>query len=266
MNIKVMTYNICSGRDFSKDEYITEEGDSRFNLNASAEVIKGVNPDVCGINEINILKSDFVKKANGFTVENQPQYIAEKTGLTNYCFGRTISIARGDYGNAIISKHKMTASNYVEIPDPTVLDEQPWYETRGISVAEIELAGGITFLQTHAGLNVSEKQNAVKTLLELLDRIEGPVILMGDFNMRPADWIIGKLSERLQNITPDGVGYIHTYPSWGENDNIPRQLMEHQFKCKIDYIFASHHFKKLSCKVLDVRVSDHKPMVAELEI
>ncbi len=267
MKLKIMTYNICSGKDFRLDADITPDGDSKYGIDACAEVIKEVSPDICGINEINHFTKEFVEKLpkGEFTAENQAEYIAEGSGLGNYAFGSAITFeGRGNYGNAVISKHPVKKITVHNIPDPTVFDDFGYYETRGITEALIDIAGGITVLQIHVGLNISEKQNAITKLLELIDKIDTPLVLMGDFNMRPSDWMLDKIREKLNEITPDGEGYIHTFPSWNGNAGIK---FERDLKpCKIDYIFASHHFRKISCEVIESRASDHKPMLAVFEL
>ncbi len=266
MKLRIMTYNICSGKDFRLDSNITDDGNAIYGISACTDVIKEISPDICGINEINDFSPEFLGDIVGETVADQTSYIAENSGLKYHRFGKAISFeGRGDYGNAVISKHPITASAAHLIPSPEVFDDFGYYESRGITEARIDLAGGITVLQIHVGLNVSEKQNAIIKLCELIDSIDTPIVLMGDFNMRPSDWILDKIRERLTDVTPDGEGYIHSFPSWDKTDNVSEHLKSLN-PCKIDYIFASRHFKKLSCEVIKARASDHMPMLATLEI
>ena len=130
---------------------------------------------------------------------------------------------------------------------------------------KLDVAGGITLLQVHIGLNVAEIQNAIATLCRVIDETEGPVILMGDFNMRPSNLLLDQLHARLQEIRPQEPGYHHTFPSWTQDADIPEARKNYP-KCKLDYIFVSAHFKQLDCRVHKVRVSDHMPLLATLEL
>lgn len=268
MKLNIMTYNIASGRYYHNDADFDPHGGSRVvDLSKCADVIKEIAPDFCGINEINCYEAGYLsEKARKGTPDDQTAFLAEYTGLTHGYFGKAIEFAnRGAYGNAVISKHPILESEVISIPDPEIKDENGYYETRGIAKVKLDIAGGITVLQVHVGLTVAESQNAIMELCRVIDETDGPIILMGDFNMRPNNFLFDRIRERLQEIVPVEAGYPHTFPSWTHEANIAPQLRDYPY-CKIDYIFASHHFKKLDCRVHKVRVSDHMPLIAQLEI
>lgn len=266
MKLNIMTYNIAGGRYYARDCDVTEYGGAVVELSKCGDVIKEISPDLCGMNEVNLYEEEYVKTLDGTTALDQTRFLAEYTGLENYYFGQAIHFDnRGPYGNSVISKAKVLSSEVIAIPDPEIKDESGYYETRGITKVKLDIAGGITVLQVHVGLNIAEYQNAVDTLCKVIDEADSPVILMGDFNMRPSNRLLDKIKERLQDITPDGEGYQHTFPSWNNDAKIAPALRDYR-PCKIDYIFASKEFRKVSCKVHRVRVSDHMPLVATLEI
>ncbi len=267
MQLNIMTYNIASGRYYHNDADFTPNGSTRVvDLSKCGDVIRGISPDFCGINEINIYNNEYLEKhiPTG-TAADQTGFLAEYTGLTHAYFGKAFQFPRSDYGNALISKYPILEAEVIPIPDPEIKDDFGYYETRGILKAKLDIAGGITVLQVHVGLNVSESQNAVVTLCRIIDETEGSIILMGDFNMRPDNFLLDLIRERLQEIRPLEPGYHHTFPSWTHDAQIPDQSRKYRY-CKIDYIFASHHFRQLDCKVHRVRVSDHMPLLATLEL
>jgi endonuclease/exonuclease/phosphatase family metal-dependent hydrolase len=262
MKIRVMTYNIASGRCYEDTSKISLHGGCPVDLSRAGSVIKEAAPDICGLNEINVYLS------GGTGPANQPLYLSEYTGMRECFFGKSISVdnsnARRDYGNAVISSHPIESGRIVHIPDTELHDEPRYYEHRSISVVKIGLAGGITVLQTHMGLAIAESKNATLEVLRLLDEIEGPVILMGDFNMRPSNPLIDMLRERLFDTALVSDGYIPTFPSYVYPEGV--RPGDYSPPCKIDYIFVSKHFKTLSLRAIDIPVSDHRPLVAELEI
>ena len=268
MKLNIMTYNIASGRYYHNDEDISPYGGNKVvDLSKCGDVIKEIAPDFCGLNEINMYEQSFLDKhiPKG-TEPDQTAFLAQYTGLNHGYFGKAIHFAnRGDYGNAVISKYPILESEVIGIPDPEIKDETRYYETRGIAKVKLDIAGGITVLQVHVGLAIAESQNAIVELCKVIDETEGPIILMGDFNMCPSNFLLDRIKERLQEIRPVEEGYHHTFPSWNHDDNLPEQMKNHPY-CKIDYIFASHHFKQLDCKVQQVRVSDHMPLLATLEL
>ena len=115
-------------------------------------------------------------------------------------------------------------------------------------------AGGrrLTVLVSHFGLAPEEARSAVDTVLALLDRTKTPVILLGDFNLRPGDAILRPLMDALAD-TAGGREAPKTFPSDRPNE-------------KIDYIFVSKDIKVLSLKSKNTQMSDHRPMIARLAL
>lgn len=255
MKLKVMTYNIASCRNY---EQVDEKGNAFCTKpERVADVIREISPDICGLNEV----SHFDK--NETLADKQTDYLAEKTGLSNGFFGFAKHITYSnlpannkDYGNAVISKHPIISSEIVPIPDPVIKDENAYYETRSITKVKLDVAGGITVLQTHMGLAIAESKNATLELCKIIDNTDGPIILMGDFNIRPSNPLIDILREKLFDTALIREDYFKTFPSYDLKYT----------PCKIDYIFVSKHFKTLSLEIPQTSVSDHLPYYVELEI
>ena len=267
MKLNIMTYNIASGRYYHNDaDFLSNGGSKVVNLTKCGDVIREISPDFCGINEVNFYEEQYVRRMALQSPEDQTNFLAEYTGLSQYYFGKAIHFKnRGDYGDSILSKHAILSAETIPIPDPKIKDETGYYETRGIAKVTLDIAGGITVLQTHLGKTVSESQLGVVELCRVIDEINGPLIVMGDFNIRPDNFLLDRIRARLQEIAPTEPGYHHTFPSWTHDAEIPMPFQKHPY-CKIDYIFASRHFKQLDCRVYSVRVSDHMPMLATLEM
>ncbi len=252
MKLKIMTYNVASGRCYFNAD---GKGENTYrDITECAKVIKAENPVFCGINEINCF-------LDGSENACQPKHLSELTGLENYYFGKAIYLEVGskrDYGNAVLSSVPILSSEVIPVPNPERFDEKAYYEQRSLTKVKLDIAGGITVFQIHFGLSIAEHQNAVTTIAKAIDETEGPIVLMGDFNIRPSDFLHKILRERL-NDTADILGdkYLKTYPSYNE-DGYP--------DCKIDYIYVSDHFKTLSLKTVDTKASDHLPLIAEVEI
>ncbi|MGI6336410.1 MAG: endonuclease/exonuclease/phosphatase family protein [Eubacteriales bacterium] len=243
MELNVMTYNICSGRDFTADRHI--------DVTQAGKVMQKYMPDIIGVNEVRGLGG-----ADPLFTE-QAQTLGEQLGC-RYFFGPAIEFDwGGPYGNALLTRFPILRAEVVGIPDPDVRDEDAYYETRGIIRAELdipEVPGGVlTVLVSHFGLANSEKKNAVATVCKLLDDIHTPVLFLGDLNMEPDNEILAPVFERLH----DTAAILPEKPltfSWWEP------------KVKIDYIFVSSEFKTLSAESPDEHTSDHKPFCARVQI
>ena len=139
------------------------------------------------------------------------------------------------------------------IPDPTVREPGAIYETRCIAKAVLPVAGGITLLVTHFGLNRSEAQNAAETVVSEIKRSPFPVILTGDFNLRPDDSLLQPIRDLLADTADHSDRPMLSYPS------------DHPTE-KIDYIFASSSLKPTFVSVPQMIVSDHRPYLAVFDI
>ena len=256
MKLKIMTYNICSGHHYEAEDGYTPMPSTTgpYDLSRCAKVIAGLSPDICGLNEVD----NFMDRSGNIS---QTDFIGDATGMKGF-FGKATSFSfdlKGAYGNAVLSRFPIIKADTVTIPDPEIRDENAWYETRSISRVVLDVEGTpVTVLQTHFGLPVSEKQNAQTTLVKVIDEIgDKPIILMGDFNIRPNDFLLKPIRERLFDTASLKEGYFRTWPSY-ETDKAA--------KCKIDYVFVSHHFKPVSIEIPETCASDHLPYVVEVEL
>lgn len=208
-----------------------------FDLISNA--IKKTNPDIVSLNEV-------FGEGSTPMFGNQPQILSQKLNMYYY-FGKAITISKGNYGNAILSKYPIENPITIKIPDPIVKDEDAYYETRCIIKAKIN---GLTVLCTHIGLAKSEAKNAVKTLIETIKDIEGPYVIMGDFNMQPDNEILKPLFA-LTNDTLENI-FTPTFPSID-----PR--------IRIDYILTSKDIIIEDSNVINVVASDHLPVTAKIK-
>ena len=231
--MKIMTFNTqhC-------ESYIT----NKIDFEAMAKVITDFDADFVGLNEM---------RGEGplpnFTA--QTEKLSELTKMPYYYFGEAIKVGEtSPYGNGFLSKIPILKTEKIMIPDPEVRDNT-LYETR--CILKITLEGGITVLVTHFGLNLTEKENAVKTVLESLENEK--CILMGDFNMRPGDKLLTPIKAKMKDTA----------------DVFEKELLSHPSDKpdkKIDYIFVTPDFLVKSADIPAVIASDHRPHTAEIDV
>lgn len=238
MELKVMTFNIQSTRDFVKRD---------FNPYLMADVIRNNEAFIIGLNEV---RGD----GPGKFYTDQTKIIADSLGFKYYFFGPAIDIFQeGPYGNALISKFPIINSKIIPIPDPLTKDECCYYESRAIIVAQIDVLGKIiNVVVTHMGLARGEQINAVEEVIKVINRIDGPTILMGDFNMEPSDELIKKIGSIIDDTSSLVKEPLLTFPSIRPNR-------------KIDYIFTKN-LEVISSSIPNVVASDHFPYVCKIRI
>lgn len=235
MNLIAMTYNIQSGRDLARN----------LNIGHAASVIRSVQPDFVVLNEVRSHTQDVGDV-------NQAWELGRLTGYYPV-FGRSIDVSGGEYGNALLTRLPLIESEVVHIPDPVRESDKAWYEHRSVLRGVLEADGRrITVLGSHFGLTPEEARSAVDTVLSLVERAGTPLILMGDFNLRPDDVLLRPLMDLLID-TAQGCESPKTFPS-----DQPRE--------KIDYIFVSKDVKVLSLESQNTQMSDHRPLIARLAL
>lgn len=259
MKLKVMTYNICSTRNFMHE--------MAYELGACGRVMQAYGADIIGVNEVRGLGPD-----PDFTP--QAEHLASFLGYHGY-FARAIWLhGTCPYGNALLSRYPFLKAETVPIPDPEDKSAPGYYETRCVLKALLDvpgIPGGLNVLVSHFGLVDSEKRNAVDTVLRLVRETEGPLLFMGDLNMQPDDPILQPLFEVLEDTAKKAPAGIVTHPSDGLL-NYNKETAEREGKpvkqtrnVKIDYIFTKNGFETLCADVLYENASDHRPYAAELE-
>jgi endonuclease/exonuclease/phosphatase family metal-dependent hydrolase len=234
--MKIMTFNIQHGLVWTKNE---------IKLGTFARYIKNQDPDFCGLNEVR------GKGVSDPEYTNQAAKIGAAADYNNY-FGQSVKIGGTEpYGNALLSKTPLKSAETVKIPDP---DTDEWFEPRSVIKAVTEIGGkDICLLVSHFGLSDPEKENAVKTVCELLENITMPVVLMGDFNMTPDDPKLLPIKQRMNDADDKAVRKAqNTFSTYDP-------------QCKIDYIFY-RGLNCISCKRQNRKISDHFPIMAEFSL
>lgn len=245
MKLKIMTYNIAAGRVYLN---YAETKKAPVDVTKCGEVIKSEDPVICGLNEVDCLTD---RSGN----VDETEVLKKMLGMEGF-FGKAIDLPGGEYGNALLSKYPILEKEVIEIPEVKNKISGYYYERRVILRAKLDVAGGITVLQLHSGLSDDEKINCIDKLCEVVDSLDTPVIVMGDFNMVPDYPSLDKLRERL----------VDTKDILNGGDFMTYGTYEGERKLHIDYIFLSKDIKPISLRVPDSGVSDHYPLVLECEI
>lgn len=236
--MKVMTFNIQHALDYQK---------KIIDQDLFVRAIRKYGADVCGLNEVR-----GAGPLEGYT--NQTAEIGQPLGFHHY-FGEAIKVkGTSPYGNAILSRRPFKSVETIAIPDPEDRSEPAHYETRCVVKAVVELDNAdVCFLVCHMGLALSERINAVRTICELIDGCDLPIVLMGDFNTLPDSPELQPIRDRLTDSTDcDAHPGAPTFPS-----DAPR--------VKIDFIY----YRGLECMrtvTIGEVFSDHLPILTEFAV
>lgn len=225
--IRLMTYNIRGGLGI----------DGRRSTRRIAEVVRESGAQVVCVQEVH-------QRLPWSRMIDQPGRLHKALGMT-VLFQRNLSIGVGGYGSALVTS--------LEISQTTMHPLTSRREQRGAIEARLDTPDGpLTVFCTHLGLDSEERVGQARELAALLNACETPKLICGDFN-EEADGAAVELLVESTGLVDAGVGGAPTFSS----DNPVH---------RIDMIFCDPSIRVSNIRVLDTMASDHKPLVADLEL
>ncbi|MEO7770241.1 MAG: endonuclease/exonuclease/phosphatase family protein, partial [Gemmatimonadaceae bacterium] len=236
--LNVLVYNIHAGKD-------AKGADS---LDGLAKLVLATNADIVLLQEV-----DNGTRRSGNV--NQPAVLAAKTGF-HAAFGSALDYDGGKYGVAILSRWPILKDSLFHLPvDPPQERSGGSHEPRGaLRVVVASPYGRLAVINTHldaTGTDRWRKQEAdsITSLVTQTQREEPMVIVGGDFNSTPESAVQVKLrgSGLRDSWMECGGGQGFSFP----DDNPVK---------RIDYLFLTGGFKCVSARVINSRVSDHRPV------
>lgn len=237
----MLTYNIHHGRGIDK----------KLDLNRIAEVIKESDADLIGLNEVDRCFS----KRSGYI--DQLSWLSEKLNM-HHAFGATITLRSKtsdfyrQYGNALLSRYPIVfQTNYRQYFFRGI------FEDRALLEADVQVQNQtLKIYVTHLSLSPLRQNKQIEYMLKKLKETELPVIVCGDFNMRPGM----KQWKKITNILTDVCHSQYDAPCPTFPSLRP--------KIQLDYIFVSEHYLIDSVQsITKYRISsDHIPIKATLKL
>jgi len=225
LRLRVMTFNIHGGRPKV----------GLADLEATARVIREVGPDLASLQEVHrYLPPPYV-------FQDQPRVLRKLLNMV-VTFQSSLGIGPIGYGHAILSRDAPASVERIRLPGGG--------EPRTLCHARFSLQGrDLHLLSTHLTLGEEDREKQARVLVERLQGIDQPVILMGDLNSAVDSVEVRMLEEA-------GLGHcaasdVCTFPC-----DAP--------ETRLDHIMVSRHFQVQNCDVVKTEVSDHLPLYTDL--
>jgi endonuclease/exonuclease/phosphatase family metal-dependent hydrolase len=217
-------------------------------LDRVAEVIRGANPDIVALQEVDRGS----RRAHGL---DQAAVLAERTGLPYHAYFRTTELHGGAYGVALLSRFPLEALAQYPLPVPQGA------EPRTVAHALLQVGGReVSVYITHLirrPFNGGARKRQSAQIAAMLERDPRPKLLMGDLNDDPDSVPVRLLRRGLTDVAAaNGQDSQGTYP-------LPLPFSP---ALRIDYVLACDAFVPLRSKVLQVGVSDHYPVIADVRL
>lgn len=263
---RLATWNIAHGRGSGDDNW-KEGGDEKLErIKQIAATIRTFDADVVVLNEV-----DFSATWSGGM--DQAELIAQHSGYpvcikqANLDFG--FIYGRWFFGNVILSRLPVSAEKVVELKP--LADWESWLvgNKRGVSCSiKVSPHHSVSVV----GLHLESRGEPIRVqqiddVARHCGQLFSPIIIAGDLNTTPqnfpnsqtnADGIsaFDKLIEQTQfAFRPDAVTGTESLTFSTIN---PTAL--------IDWILLSHELKRIDQAVVDNQLSDHRPVIATIEL
>lgn len=252
MKIKILTLNIWGG------EF----------LGRVVDFMRKENPDVALFQEV-------YNGTGNLDSKYQSLYVLQaKLNYAYYAFEPSLidvrSIGNILWGNAILSRFPIRnqKSIFFDIPFGEISLEKSDSQNRAqffpmnILGTNIKIINkDISAYSVHGiwGFNGEDNPRRLEMSKIIVDEIKDKenVILAGDFNVQPYTKTVENIEKHLQNVFKNELASTF---------NMKHKLLPTYATSAVDMIFVSKHFNVIGHNMPDVDVSDHMPLVCELEV
>lgn len=247
MRFRILTYNIHRAIGV----------DRLFRPERIARILRHHDADIVLLQEVD----DGAPRSREIDLARE---LAASTGYSHYAVGHNVTLRRGRYGNATLSRFPILRERNIDLTVGT-------RKRRGCQHATIELTRrsgepqAIEVFNVHLGLSASERLRQIGRLVrssEFAALGEEPACLVGgDFN----DWrsLLHPIFTEILGFrcaTQEDYGYrgaIRTYPSFSPQGGLDKLYMRGQIRA----------LSARRCRLAVAKVaSDHLPIVADCEI
>jgi endonuclease/exonuclease/phosphatase family metal-dependent hydrolase len=246
--IRVVTLNVAHGRKDSRNQIFLKGETIRNNLVELARLLDRTEADVIALQEVDA-ESAWSGKFN------QVDFLAENSNYGCTHLSVHASSRMYDYGTALLSPHAFQGSfaHSFKPSKPTT--------TKGFSVAALDWnpEGAlpkpllVKFVSVHLDFSRrSVRRSQIDEMVTVLSGIEGPMVLMGDFNTdwQTEDSSLKYLAEQMElSVFQPHADGLSTYGDKG---------------ARLDWILISAELDFNSYAVFPEVVSDHYAVAAEI--
>ncbi len=263
MKLRIATYNIHKG--------VSSFG-SRPRVHALKQAIGMMDADVLFLQEVQG-RHDLHAARYAANWPEQPQHDF-LAGDSHHCvYGKNALYDHGHHGNALLSRFAIVESRNQDVSDHA-------FESRGILHCVVQTPQcNMHCYVVHLGLFAGSRRRQSAALIEAVETFSpngSPIIIAGDFN----DWsneLSDALRDRIgvtevfdENLPTRGFGsYLRMLSGRGPKFKPARTFPAAMPWLRLDRIYV-RGFEVKSAQVLHgaiwARLSDHAPIVAELEL
>jgi endonuclease/exonuclease/phosphatase family metal-dependent hydrolase len=243
--LRVATLNIAHGRGLASSQVWLKRSVFEANLDAIAGSLNREAPDIVALQEVDAPSAWSGRFDHLARLADASGYPYRHHGLH---FDAAVLKGRVKYGTALLSRRPIASTSSLDFDAKVV-------GSKGLVTAEIEF-GGRSLLVASVHLNWYSTRIRLRQagqVVKLLERIDLPILLMGDFNCHWNDDDALRMIANQFNLQP------YT-PDANKLDTFPAQAPD----TRIDWILTSPELEFVTYRVHPDRVSDHLAVIADI--
>jgi vancomycin resistance protein VanJ len=177
----------------------------------------------------------------------------------------------GYAGSAVLSRYLLSGDEVFPLVDGTHLFQRVTIDVRGTEIhllnvhlqpPRVPVRRGGSRILVPAGYDTSTQDRELERLFQEMEKLGGPIVAVGDFNMTDQSPGYRKLTRNLEDAYREaGWGFGHTFP-----DVEVRSIATPLPVVRIDYVFHSRDMAARRAYVGDRGGPNHRFLVAELSL
>jgi endonuclease/exonuclease/phosphatase family metal-dependent hydrolase len=242
-SLRVMVFNIHAGKDAA----------GKDNLADLAALVRTTRADVVLLQEVD-------RGTNRSGKVDQVQALMTGTRFSAV-FGKSLDYDGGQYGIAALARRGFFFNETIDLPvTPAQSRAGGSHEPRAALLASaITSAGRLQVLTTHLDPSADDtyrlqEAQQVINIVRARTSNETPVLVGGDFNAEPDSAVIRKLRD---------AGFRDAWTECGRGDGFTYPA--DQPAKRIDYLFLTGLLQCTAAEVVDMKISDHRPVLVTLK-
>lgn len=246
--LRVLTWNVAHGRADGFHQALLPREEVERNLDRIARVLRHERPDVVALQE-----ADGPSAWSGNF--DHVSTLARDGGLGHFFRGDHNPFGVGAYelssGTALVSRLPIVG------PESRAFSAN-WRDTKGFVTATVRMPESgleVDVVSIHLDfLNPAERREQIRALATALGERSRPMIVLGDLNCESDAGEVFRLFEEHLGVRP--------FRPELEEPTFPSTLPTR----RLDWILASEELEFVGYRTLDVRLSDHLGVVAEVRL
>ena len=265
-SLRIAIYNLAHGRGATGGNWSGTRQDRVSRIDAISDFIKSLNADIVVLNEV-----DFNCTWSGH--QNQAEAIALRAGYAHRVEQRNTNFhfiyGSWQYGNAILSRFPITD---VELADfPAYRNWERWLlgsKVGAVATLQISSRQQLRVLGIHLEhRDETTRCRAANRIAELAIRSTVPMVLAGDFNSTPSSFPHSQQSKKRENAMDLLLETeLFSFPPNIQPTKNQLTFSATEPRMVIDWILIPPQWKFGKYEAFDCELSDHRPVVATLEL